>query len=664
LSLTDRFARAISFCLKEDGDDGDTEALARWALGEGGETALGEASAKVTLVYGGATKIKGYVFESARLPEIRGASALLDRINRIDIMRLWRESVGCIDCVIYANGGEVLAFAPMSKAAWLADEIERLYTQETMVAQSVAVWRAFDLNQIRNGLLAGKTYDEATVIKLLGYVPAGDPSFGSLIISLALDRFRRRESNDDQGRKYHPAAHIETIPYMRRCSSCERRAAVTNARVAEGDDRPLCEPCARKRIYGQLTKREDADRSWWKRERFVWDPEANNQRAWSWTTYYEDWLEEDSELKISLRQNYAVDQNGNALGSVRDLKSVRDLGEIAQASSPQGFIGVVYADGNNMGQILEHLRTPARYATFADEVYQATQGAVFEALAQNLRPKFVQRERGGNALVHPFEILSIGGDDVLLIVPADVAIPLACDVAVNVERELLAADPMFKHDGGGKTGYEWNEVQRCVGEVPMAQCEVSLSAGVVIADAHTPIFYLEELVGQLLKSAKRRAKWLKRERNYYGGTVDFLTLKSVTNISGTIEQFRADALRAGNRRLYARPYTIEEARKLLETIRLLKNAGFPRSQLYRLRESLHSGWAQSSVDYHYFLSRGQDLRHSMTKIEEMWTPAKIQRPPHPWRRQLENGESWETIWFDLVEIYDFVSADGGADAED
>ena len=31
----------------------------------------------VALVYGGATKIKGYVFEAARLPEIRGASALL-----------------------------------------------------------------------------------------------------------------------------------------------------------------------------------------------------------------------------------------------------------------------------------------------------------------------------------------------------------------------------------------------------------------------------------------------------------------------------------------------------------------------------------------------------------------------------------------------------------
>jgi hypothetical protein len=38
---------------------------------------------------GGATKIKQYVFESAKLPEIRGASALLDRINQVAIPALF-----------------------------------------------------------------------------------------------------------------------------------------------------------------------------------------------------------------------------------------------------------------------------------------------------------------------------------------------------------------------------------------------------------------------------------------------------------------------------------------------------------------------------------------------------------------------------------------------
>src|SRR4028118_323442 len=36
---------------------------------------------EIGLVYGGATKIKQYVFDEAKLPDIRGASALIDRIN-------------------------------------------------------------------------------------------------------------------------------------------------------------------------------------------------------------------------------------------------------------------------------------------------------------------------------------------------------------------------------------------------------------------------------------------------------------------------------------------------------------------------------------------------------------------------------------------------------
>ena len=44
---------------------------------------------QIALIMGGATKIKQYVFESARLPEIRGASGLLDRINLYDIPALF-----------------------------------------------------------------------------------------------------------------------------------------------------------------------------------------------------------------------------------------------------------------------------------------------------------------------------------------------------------------------------------------------------------------------------------------------------------------------------------------------------------------------------------------------------------------------------------------------
>lgn len=255
-----RFLKAISFCLSRDGYAGNAEALAEWALsGKGEEPTLEGRSLKVALVSGGATKVKEYVFESARLPEIRGASELLDRINTEDIPNLWAKpepaGIGCEECVIYAGGGEVLAFAPLCKAQWLADEVERVYAQETMVAQSVAVWQAFDLNQLRHGLLASGNLQRIEIERLLGYNPAGGDGFGSLIPPLAAARYRRREGNAEVGRGLRNVAHVETVPFARRCSSCERRAAVVNARVGVDDDRPLCEPCGRKRVFGQLTKR-------------------------------------------------------------------------------------------------------------------------------------------------------------------------------------------------------------------------------------------------------------------------------------------------------------------------------------------------------------------------------------------------------------------------
>lgn len=271
--------------------------------------------------------------------------------------------------------------------------------------------------------------------------------------------------------------------------------------------------------------------------------------------------------------------------------------------------------------------------------------------------------------MHPFEILGIGGDDLILIVPAHVALQLACDIAGGVEERLLKPDATFAYpqESGGGQAYDWPEVQRCRGAAPARQCKVNLSAGVVIADAHTPIFYLEQLAGQLLSSAKRRAKLLRQGRGYFGGTLDFISLKSVTTLSGTVEQFRRSALTDGDsrrgereRHRYARPYTLAEARALVETVEILKRVDFPRGHLYRLNESLQASEIPSTVDYRYFLSRDDKLAAARKRIEEIWPPTGAEPQASPWRERLRpRGESGqdgalETIWPDVVELYDFV----------
>jgi len=328
--------------------------------------------------------------------------------------------------------------------------------------------------------------------------------------------------------------------------------------------------------------------------------------------------------------------------------------KLARPVKPNGYVGVIYADGNNMGALLETLHSPEAYHHFAETVFRETQDAVFAALATSLHPAHVERteqQRKQEDWVHPFEILSIGGDDLFLIVPAHQALPIALQIAQTVEGQLKQ-DKQFQVD----TDYDPAQVHRCpvditsgIGKAP--QSTVGLSVGVLLANAATPIFFLQNLVEQLLKSAKRRAKELKKQYRYSGGTIDFMALKSVTMITSKLTEFRDSALRVGSNRLTARPYTLTEMQQLLETVRALKTPAFPRSQLYTLRRNLWEGRLASTVNYLYFTERlGECERTRLrTVLDQRWCKGGAA----PWRPLGPEGAA-ETVLADLIELYEFV----------
>ena len=139
-------------------------------------------NSRIGLVYGGATKIKQYVFESSKIQDVRGGSALLDRINLVDLPAFFNKnpqlSQYTIQCqeirrwldrtipsqpklsealipelIIYSTGGNILAFCPAAFVDDLANAIEKRYTEETLTANSCAVGEKFKLLEIRFGLL-------------------------------------------------------------------------------------------------------------------------------------------------------------------------------------------------------------------------------------------------------------------------------------------------------------------------------------------------------------------------------------------------------------------------------------------------------------------------------------------------------------------------------
>lgn len=707
------FARVIASCLASSGEPAPTLlALVRdvLAMPEGPTRAELEAMQRriaatpgatnsVALVYGGATKIKGYVFEASKLPEIRGASALLDWVNERGVRQIWHAALdgpfGDADlvaqCVVYASGGSFLAFAPAALAQNLATAVERRYTAETLTANSAAVQRPFGLLELRFGRDPLRYWadeflqdcrDEQRRAALLAYYypPEGvDPAdtgeealrrrflhrkgFGELVTVLATMFNRRRDERAAHGEP-RSLPRFELSPWAAKCQSSDVRPAIVAARVG-ADTRLLSEPSARKLAAGRVVKRSiqigDLDQTL-----HPWKVPADLHHQ-SWEQRWQDYLLSDE----GRTSPYALAQGG------RFPKPASDVGQISAASRPSRYIGLIYADGNNIGRLMATLTSPRLYQEASAALSEVAQHAVLSALAAHLEPVEVpDDEEGGRKLVHPFEILAIGGDDLFVVVPGDRACDIALHIARVFETELtkrfaaLGLAPDSATALGGRYAGRDPAAAAFKDAVPAA----GLSAGVLIAQENAPFFFLRGLVEQLLKGAKRLARdnaaAFDREGRpkprFYGGAVDFMVLKSTTMVTDKIGTFRAAALadhEKSKRRLTARPYTWAEFAGLLATTRALKAADVPRSQLYRLRRALDQddgeGILTSVMEYLYTRARQRERVAGALKahVEEAWclksigTQERLAMPP--WSPRGDTG--YETIWPDLVETWEFVA---------
>ncbi|MEH2227044.1 type III-B CRISPR-associated protein Cas10/Cmr2 [Nostoc sp.] len=673
---------------------------------------LWEENTQIGLVYGGATKIKQYVFEAAKLNDIRGASALLDRINLDDLpgffgegkrshrMRDWldrnqfaelRQAL-IPELIIYSTGGSILAFCPAAFTDKLANAIEKRYTHETLTANSCAVGDTFRLLEFRFGLLQNpiestlwleeyKKKQNNPIIK--AYFDQSSESdletkflqrknFNELVGKLANQFTHRRNGNpspkaERPSRSYPPM--FETHPYLQR-DETDNRAAVAKTNLPGTPS--FSDALARKVIVGQRSKRDTHQyRGWYKHFRFRLA--SGEERLWkpgyfpSWVTMFQQFLEDENhEVSGCLEEYYRVTEGS----PVTQALSLREIGNV---STPQGFVGYIYADGNNMGGYLrQHIRTPEKYREFSERVLYATRNSVYIALKKHLQPRKLNHLNDPDNIkrnkewIYPFEIITIGGDDVLLIVPADKALDIAKSIGEEFEREILKS-PGFRLN----TPYEPEKVHRYQGEKPSeytSQCELSMSAGVLITAENTPIYYAEELTSQLLKSSKKLAKDLKRNYKYYGGTVDFLALKALTMIASNIKDFREEGLTKGNLKFYASPYTLHELGGLLQTVEVLKKANFPKSQLYQIRSLLERGKHTAMLNYRYFRVRLQQGQNQLeTNFEKAWCQPKDENNHGnlaPWmsiKPKESDAEAentiYETIWRDLVDLYPFIVED-------
>ncbi|GIV09242.1 MAG: hypothetical protein KatS3mg019_1333 [Fimbriimonadales bacterium] len=167
-----------------------------------------------------AQRIKQYVFETPGLPEIRGASILLDAVVEQQVEQV-AQQIGR-ECVLQSAASTLVFLAP-EPADWV-NRLKRAFYEKTLVAFCAAA--AF----------------ETTLKEFLGDYSTCMRHFLS---AMDADRYRAE------------LPVWECLPFEARCAFCKKRAATTLEKRHDNDYVPLCEACRIKFQQGRGEKRRE-----------------------------------------------------------------------------------------------------------------------------------------------------------------------------------------------------------------------------------------------------------------------------------------------------------------------------------------------------------------------------------------------------------------------
>jgi len=244
------------------------------------------------------------------------------------------------------------------------------------------------------------------------------------------------------------------------------------------------------------------------------------------------------------------------------LKAPQDFEALGEMASPENWLAMVYLDIDRLGKWLDENRSKSaqEFRQASGDIARTVWDGVVSACASLC----------GGSQDAPFEILLMGGDDAMVMLPAQ-----------HVFSFLRTFGDEFKLPG------------------------LTYSAGVVWAHHHYPIAQYVALGEELLKSAKRGG----------GDSVDWVVV-SEAMVGGIGPRGE------GPRR---KPYPLGEFLKLAEKAREWKKAGFPANKANELYRIAHMDRDQGIIDYYWLLSRLDEGHPGLVRRDvgpEMWTPGE------------------------------------------
>lgn len=491
-----------------------------------------------------ADRVHPYLFETSDLLEVRGACALVDRLNRLETRQIVEQAVGP-DGVLVADGGLTLALVPATEVEPIVRRVRRSYRAATRAVSVSAAWTPCDEEQEQRGF--------------------GD----SIKAALGLLRAAKLGRRDPEPLLGHPLARL--------CDSCGLRPA-----ERRDGERWRCGVCAAKR---QEQERDPSTGPW-------------------------------------MRLRWFAESAGD---DVRMLRRVRpsSVADVGQGAHSGGLTALIYCDGNGVGQRLTSLPSRERVVWFADAVNDLLEEVTFRTMLEMVPIEIIR-----NVPCLPCEPLLVGGDDVLLLAPAKLAMPLA-----------LRLLQRFEHESPERLGGE----------------RFFMSAAVVFAPATAPLAPQVAAASDLIRSAKRRYQ----ETGGTTSAIDFWAVAS--HAPGLPSRVRDASLRFSSGQdtleLTQRPLTARRAEMLLGEARQLHASRVPP----RLVEMVAAGarasrQAAAEAATHALGSSSGAQRAALARVLGGQEAGEM-----PWRREPARGERvFSTSVWDLVELMPFVTGSAHA----
>ena len=560
--------------------------------------------------------IKQYVIATDTLKEIRGASSILDALNR-RVMKQVADDKEFHAKTVYANGGSGLCLIDGDEqiAEKFGKRIQQAYRERTGGGASIT----FALQEIPETIPA---QDIETNPDLHPY--------------LRLLQYRLLHA---KGYPHQEREVLPSHPLMRLCDSCGTCYAEDRYEDRYKEESPdprdqeqmYCQACLQKRFEDHQVKIkiEEIVKEWV----HTGEVKPDNKNPFAW-----------EKLIDKLPDTYKL-----PVGTDRPS----DFNKFQRLSN--GYLGLIYADANNMGEILDKLPTIKERREMAEVVDNAVYTAMSAAIAAHLP---VVKGDGDTPWMFKFDVLMIGGDDIMVVTPADVALDVALTLAETFHKETKTNDIRPKKEG------------------------CSLSIGIVLAPVKYPFGLLQDLADSTLKFAKKAAA-KDPPKTVYGDTViNFMTVtgNNSLNFNKVYDSLHEKHGRADGRdtAFYAtlRPYSVEELTELLQMIREGKQKGLGRTKLHQVREAVLrmnlttsvsealavlSNWRgnqrQLVVEQVYKMAERYQQQHR--DIEKPGT--LFQRVTFPWFADGPN--TYRTSLLDFVELYDFIAQEEIEDAK-